>query len=427
MRYNLEDKPKAFHMFLYGVQWFTAILPFLIILAGVVSSLHTDDATLKTIYSQKTFIITGIALIVQILLGHKLPILIGPATILLIGLTNTLNLSANASYTAMAIGGAMIVLLSFGKFFNYIQKLFTTRVIVVTLMLVAVTILPLVLKLSSGDNGETFFNILFAVILALIMIFANCHVQGVWKSLVILAGLTIGSLLYLGVFGIPTLQSVGTYDWSLFLDTLVITPEFNLSAIIAFIFCFLAITVNELGAIQATGQFINADNITQRSKKGIRVSGVFNAISGITGVIGVVDYSMSPGIISATQSASRFPLIVSGIILIICALIPQSLFIFSYIPSVVMGSVLLYVMCTQLSSGLQMMTSTKAVSDFNQAVTISFPVMIAILISFAPPAFAESILNLLKPIVGNGFIMGIISVLLLEHVLIRNNTPKSLQ
>lgn len=421
MKYNLEDKPKVLHMFLYGIQWFTAILPFLIILSGVVSSLHTDDLTFKTIYSQKTFIITGFALIAQILLGHKLPILIGPATILLIGLTNTLNLSLAASYTAMAMGGLMIVFLSFGKIFNYIQKLFTTRVVVVTLLLVAVSILPLVLKLSAGENDEVFFNTLFSIVLALVMIFANCKIQGVWKSLVILAGLTIGSLIYLLTWGMPAHENMGAYNWGALADNLLITPEFNLSAIIAFIFCFLALTVNELGAVQATAQFIGAENITQRTKKGIRVSGVFNALSGITGVIGVVDYSMSPGIISATQSASRFPLIVSGIILVVCALIPQSLFVFSYIPSVVMGSVLLYVMCTQLGSGLQMMVNNKAVTDFNQAIIVSFPVMIGILISFAPPIFAESIPNLLKPIIGNGFIMGIISVLLLEHVFIKQN------
>lgn len=421
MRYNLEDKPKVLHMFLYGIQWFTAILPFLIILSGVVSSLHTNDLSFKTIYSQKTFIITGLALITQILMGHRLPILIGPATILLIGLTNTLNLSLAASYTAMAIGGLMIVLLSFGKIFSYIQKLFTTRVVVVTLLLVAVTILPLVLKLSAGENGEVFFNMLFAIMLALIMIFANCKVQGVWKSLVILAGLAIGSAVYLFTWGLPTHQALDSYSWSMLANNLLITPEFNLSAIIAFVFCFLALTVNEVGAIQATAQFIGAEDIVQRSKRGIRVTGFFNAISGATGVIGVVDYSMSPGIISATQSASRFPLIISGVILVVCALIPQSLVIFSYIPSVIMGSVLLYVMCTQLSSGLQMMTTNHAVTNFNQAIIVSFPIMIAILISFAPAAFAESIPNLLKPIIGNGFIMGIISVLLLEYVLIKEN------
>ncbi len=417
MKYNLNDKPKGTDMFLYGLQWFTAMLPFLIILSGVVSKLHTEDIILQTIYSQKLLILTGIALIIQVLFGHRLPVLIGPATVLLIGLIGAKNLSINASYTAIAIGGGFTVLLSFGKFFGYIQKIFTTRVIVVILILVAVTIIPLIIKLSIEENYSVFFNIMFSTILALIMILCNIWFKGIAKSLVILSGLIAGSIIYLSLFGTPVHPSVNNFNLSILKENLIISPEFNFSAIIAFFFCFLAITVNEFGSIQATGKLIGADSIAERSKKGLRVSGFFNILSGFLGVIGMVDYSISPGIISATQSASRYPLIVTGILLIICAFIPQSLFLFSYIPNVVMGSVLLYIMCTQLASGIQLMSSENAIFDFNSALTVSFPLMIGIFISFAPQSFMISMPSLLQPILGNGFIMGTIAVLLLEHLL----------
>lgn len=117
MKYNLDDKPTLKDMLLYGVQWFTITLPFLIILSGVVSGLHTEDVILQTIYSQKLFMLTGLALIIQVWLGHRLPVLTGPATVLLIGLVGSSNLSVNAVYTAIVLGGAMTVLLSLGTFF----------------------------------------------------------------------------------------------------------------------------------------------------------------------------------------------------------------------------------------------------------------------------------------------------------------------
>ncbi|MCD7977942.1 MAG: xanthine permease, partial [Tannerellaceae bacterium] len=80
---------------------------------------------------------------IQVWLGHRLPVLTGPATVLLIGLTGSSNLSVDAVYTAIVLGGAMTVLLSFGKFFEYIQKIFTTRVVGVVLILVAITIMPI--------------------------------------------------------------------------------------------------------------------------------------------------------------------------------------------------------------------------------------------------------------------------------------------
>lgn len=43
--------------------------------------------------------------------------------------------------------------------------------------------------------------------------------------------------------------------------------------------------------------------------------------------------------------------------------------------------------------------------------------MTGIFISFAPPAFTGSMPGVLQPIAGNGFIMGTLMVLVLEHLL----------
>ena len=48
-----------------------------------------------------------------------------------------------------------------------------------------------------------------------------------------------------------------------------------------------------------------------------------NVLSGLFGVIGPVDYSMSPGVISATGCASRYTLLPAGAGLILCAFFPS--------------------------------------------------------------------------------------------------------
>jgi len=417
MKYNVDDKLKTRDLVLYGLQWFSVILPTLIILSGIASALHTDDINQQLFYSQKVFILAGIAIIIQILWGHKLPVLSGPASVLLIGILGSHTASDNAIYTAMAIGGIFATLLSFGKFFNLLQKIFTTRVIIVILLLVALTIQPLILRLSSGTDGNTFFNVSFSVILALCMAYANHFFRGVYKSLSVLLGLTLGSILYLFMTEIPTLPEISFANAETWKESLFIRPEIDIPTILAFLFCFLAVTVNEFGAIQATGRLIGAEQLGVRSKKGLRITGLFNIFSGFFGVIGMVDYSMSPGIISATRCASRYPLIITGVILLVCAFIPYSLVFFSYIPQVVMGSVLLYVMSAQLSSGLQLMTVEKAAYNFESAITIGLPIMIGTVISFAPQEYINSIPSLLRPLLGNGFVIGTIIVLILEHTL----------
>ncbi|HBK30410.1 MAG TPA: xanthine permease, partial [Porphyromonadaceae bacterium] len=91
------------------------------------------------------------------------------------------------------------------------------------------------------------------------------------------------------------------------------------------------------------------------------------------------------------------------------------------IPSAVMGAVLLYVMSSQVSAGLQMLFKGETQLSFNDGLVIGLPLMLAVLIAFAPESFSESIPSLIRPIVGNGFVMGCLAVIALEHLLPRGD------
>ena len=180
-------------------------------------------------------------------------------------------------------------------------------------------------------------------------------------------------------------------------------------------FCFIALIVNELGSIQAVGKMIGANQLGKRTQRGVGLTGIANVLSGAMGIVGPVDYSMSPGIIAATGCASRYTLVPAGIGLFVCAFFPGFIQILGAIPGTVMGAVLLYLMASQLSAGLQMLTRENCVVGFESGLIIAFPLMVALLLSFAPEAALQGIPVFIRPIVGNGFVMGVIVVLLLEH------------
>lgn len=90
-----------------------------------------------------------------------------------------------------------------------------------------------------------------------------------------------------------------------------------------------------------------------------------------------------------------------------------------------MGALLIYLMAGQLSSGLSMIIEEKAVHNFNDGVIVGLPIMIAVLISFAPQSAMETIPSLISPIIGNGFVMGVLFVLILEHVVFRKKISDS--
>ena len=76
-------------MFLYGIQWFAVTMPIILIIGNVVGNIIPGTNTV--FYIQSLFLMIGLALLLQISFGHKLPTILGPATVLLIAVLATMD------------------------------------------------------------------------------------------------------------------------------------------------------------------------------------------------------------------------------------------------------------------------------------------------------------------------------------------------
>ena len=419
MKYELNDKPGILPMLMYGLQWWIVSLPCVVIMGIIVSQLHYTDVSEQTFYLQKLFGVIGIAMIVQVLWGHRLPLIIGPASVLLIGILSTVSSGISAVYTGIMVGGLILTILAYSGLLGRLQFVFTPRIVTVILILIAFTLTSVILKLVLGDAVRALFNMFFTLVMVLALVIGNKLLRGIWKSTTVLWGIVGGVLVYYGVFGLPMLPSTGV-EIILEQATVLNFPlNFEAGTILAFLFCYIALIVNELGSIQAVGHMLQADHMDRRTTRGVGIVGVVNMLSGLFGVIGPVDYSMSPGVISATGCASRYTLLPAGVGLILCAFFPSVVGMLVTIPGVVMGAILLYLMATQLAAGLQMLVREKAITDFDSGVVVGLPLMVALLLSFAPEKVLNLIPYLFKPIVGNGFVMGVITVLIMEQLIFK--------
>ena len=419
MKYELNDKPGILPMLMYGLQWWIVSLPCVVIMGIIMSQLHYTDVAEQTFYLQKLFGIMGIAMIVQVLWGHRLPLIIGPASVLLIGILSTVSSGIPAVYTGIMVGGLVLTVLAYSGLLGKLQFVFTPRIVTVILILIAFTLTPVILKLVLGDAVHALFNLFFTLVMVLALVIGNKLLRGIWKSTTVLWGIVGGVLVYYGVFGFPTLVSTGAGIIPEQATVFNFPLNFEAGTILAFLFCYIALIVNELGSIQAVAHMLQADQMGQRTTRGVGIVGVTNVLSGLFGVIGPVDYSMSPGVISATGCASRYTLLPAGAGLILCAFFPSVVGMLVTIPGVVMGAILLYLMATQLAAGLQMLVREKAITDFDSGVVVGLPLMVALLLSFAPEGVLNLIPSLFKPIVGNGFVMGVITVLIMEHLIFK--------
>lgn len=417
LKFGIDDRPRFGQLMLYSLQWFVLAI------AVVTTSLFiaVGPPAERVLYAQKVFALMGITTILQVFWGHRLPIVVGPAAVLLVGIITALasqgaETDTGKIYTSLIVGGAIVTLVAAGRLLERIQRIFTPRIVVVILMLIAFTLSPTIRNLifPAGEEERYAFGLWFTLIGVFSMAVASHAARGVWKSVVIPAALVIGSIVYYTIYGGfgEVFASYTESEGPLLLPHL----KFDGGIIAAFIFCYVALLINDIGSIQSLGAMLETPDTDKRCRRGIGITGAMNMVSGALGVIGPVNYSMSPGVIASSSCASRYALLPPGIGLIICAFVPQLIALLSAIPNTVIGVILLYLMGTQLAAALQMAVSTRSALTFDDCLVVGLPLMMALLFSYIPMQVVPSIL---RPIIGNGFVMGVITVIILEHLVFR--------
>ena len=423
IKYNLDDRPPLFETLIYGLQWLAITMATVIIIGKVVAGLHFDDPVRQVVYMQKLFFVMAVSLFSQVLWGHRLPLITGPATVLLVGIVAAAGSGIDAVYTTIAAGGAFLVLLSVTGLFSRLTRFFTSRVVATILMLIALTITPTILSLivSAPSPDMAVSNLGFALAFLLIMLAADRLLKGIWKSTMIVWAIIAGSLVYLVLVPPDGWQSRGQLGLvSHFFTDTTTQLNWNPGLLISFLVCFVALSINDLGSIQAVGRMINPPAMQRRVTAGITLTGLSNILAGFFGVIGPVNFSMSAGIIASNGNAARLTLIPTSLGLLAIAFLPGVVAFVWNVPAVVVGMILLYIMSTQLVAGLMVAFGTGGFS-FQDGLIISIPLMVSIVVSYLPSTVKTAFPPLLMPIVGNGFVMGVLTVLIMEHLLYRTN------
>ena len=402
---------------LYGLQWFVLAI------AVVVTSLFiaVGSPAERVLYAQKVFALMGAATIIQALWGHRMPIVVGPAAVLLVGIITALAsqgeaVNTNKIYTAVMVGGVAVTVLAAARVLSHLQRIFTPRIVIVILMLIAITLGPTIKNLifPAAEVERHTFALWLTIAGVPAMALASHRLRGVLKSIIIPISLLVGCVIYYAIYGGfgEVFARYTESEGSLLIPQL----EFDGSMIVAFLLCYVALLINDVGSIQALGGMLSTPDTDKRCGRGVAITGIMNIVAGGLGIIGPVNYSMSPGVIASSSCASRYALIPAGAALIICAFVPSLIAVMSAIPNTVIGVILLYLMGTQLAAAFNMLITSKSVLSFDDALIIGLPVMVAMLFGAVPMDVVPAVV---RPILGNGFVMGVITVMLLEHILLK--------
>jgi xanthine/uracil permease len=202
--YDVDERPPFLELLLLGLQWMAVVMPIVVVIGRIVSKVQLDQPTDPILFMQKAAFLIAATVAGQVLLGHRLPLVAGPATVLVVGVTASQGFSQSAVYTSIMVGGLTLTATAATGLFAHIRKLFTPRVVAVILLLIAFTLAPAIIGLIAEPGRQVLPRAGFATLMTLLMFLATRCLRGVWKSTLILWSILAGTCACAFSFWVPS-------------------------------------------------------------------------------------------------------------------------------------------------------------------------------------------------------------------------------
>lgn len=411
---------------LASVQWLffifanTVVIPLSV---GSAFELPTDDIAEIV---RSSLIFTGIACMLQSLVGHRYPLLEGHSGVMW-GLMLTLSVSASSMGMSLtSIGGGIatgmllsgIVVMALGAFnlLSFIQKVFTPMVMSVFLFLLTFQLISIFFKgmLKTSPDGVLDMPVsLFSIGIALFVILLKIKGTTAIGNFSILIGMIVGWMMYLLVF--PSAQSVNVAQSSLSFPIFPLgTPNMNVSIIaITFLASFVNLS-NTIASVRAASHLFQRQATKSQLKNSYVLSGLFSMAASVLGLVSYATFASTIGFLESTRNFDRKPFLIGGGLMSLLGIIPFLGGILATLP-ITVGNAVLFAAYLQLLG-----TSLKSIKgyDFN-SVTIhrlAIPLLAGVCIMNVDASLFSGMPALLQPLLTNGFIMGVLLSILLEKL-----------
>jgi uracil permease len=229
----------------------------------------------------------------------------------------------------------------------------------------------------------------------------------------------LGTALFFAL-ELPSFSDLLSSSWlSIPSDIIPSKPEFTISAVMAFAISYVAVVVNSIGSIQAIANITDIERLPGAIPRSLFLNGIAGVLCGFMGIVGTVCYSMSPGIVLSMRVASRFAVAWCGVLFILASFIPKLAALFALVPPPVVGAALCTAMGIQIGAALDIIAG--AGIDQRSYYVVGLPVVLGTLVGFLPQDVVNQLPQGLRVFLGNGLTFGILCVLFLEHVVMRES------
>lgn len=430
MLYNLDESMPLGRMLAYSVQhliYFLAGAAIMPVIVGVYLGL--DQAAVANML-QRTFFLCGFVSILQVTVGHRYPIIDGPGGLwmgMLIILSGSavafgkeLSVLCTDLELGMIVAGLIVVLIGISGLMSYLARVFNPVVNGCFLILMSLQLSATVLKGATGISagyttfhGPSFFIFMLTTVVIVII---NLFAKGFFQSIATLIGVTVGWLTAFVIGVAPPITAPGSEILSLPKLFAWGAPTFDPSVVLTCILGAVILFSNLIASINGMAEVVGDTAPPQKLKHSTIVYGLSLALDGLVPTVGFIPFASSMGVIAMTRVASRMPFILGSALMIILGLIKPVGSFFASIPAPVGYSAMMIVFALIIRQGLS--EFRKVELGNREGMIIGLTLFIAMGVMFLPPEIFAELPQMLRYIVSNGLVVGILLGIMLEHVIL---------
>lgn len=373
---------------------------------------------------RSSLMVTGIACMLQAVIGHRYPLMEGHSGVmwaLILNLCTTAS-SMGISFasvgggiaTGLLLAGSVVVILSLLNVLKYLQIIFTPMVMSCFLFLLTFQLTLIFFKgmFKVGADGVLVIpETILALIIATFVFLIKVKGKGSISNYSLLIGMIVGWIIYLILF--PAERHLGSAP-SLFAIPIfpLGTPNLNVGIIVVTFIASLINLSNTFASIHSLAATLQERATEHRINRSFMLTGLYSIMAAIVGLVPYSPFASSLGFLESTQNYDRKPFIWGGALMMLLGIIPWMGNMMATLPTTV-GNAVLFVMYLQLLG-----TSIKSLNGYSfNSITIhriAIPVLSGVGVMSLDVTIFQQLPVLIQPLVMNGFIVGMFISILLE-------------
>lgn len=372
----------------------------------------------------RSFIMTGIACLIQVFFGHRLPLMEGQSGLwwgVILGLAS-LSTSTGTSLASvggsvgvgMILGGLTTVICGLLGLHRLLNRLFTPVVMAVLLFLLAAQLMDIFFRGMVGLQSSPQIQMpvaLLSIGIVLLVSVLSIGTRGILSNFALLIGLAVGWIAHVAWFGTtpsmsgPTLADMlQWFTWG--------APALQPGIIIACVVTALLNTTNTIATLRAAEPLFHRQTTDRQFQHSLVWSGIFTALSGPLSLVAYIPYTSSIGFLRTTRILERAPFILGAILLTLLGAIPRLVGVFASLP-INVGDAVLFVAYLQLF-GAALQNLERLSFNYRTIFRVAAPTLIGLAIQSTPTSAFSSLPGISQSILSNGMLVGILCSIVLE-------------